>query len=181
MKLLALRPVTSSNRGRLRLSIFVLTSILSITLPFAACTDSFFLEQAPPLLPASHYLCVEATPAEMYDAYYGSNWNIRQWVAEMQYNDKPFVFKNIEILPAMIESRGPDYLWINRIQCKSANPRNISKLKAGHKVDVVGVMRGVSKDPDLQYTLLMTECYFLPTGSLALPLDGSSDFVIPGY
>jgi len=146
--------------------------------PVTGCAQQAFLENLPPMLPANYYKCIESTTLQVQGSYFDPYGH--RWVAEMTYNDQPFVFKDIEVFPSMIESRGPDYLWVDRIRCKAVNPDDVAKLKVGQIIDVVGIMRGISKDPDLQLNLEMTECYFLPAGAVALPLPGGAAFV-PGY
>lgn len=170
-----------SNKRHLKISGYALILFLiglGWILAMAACAGPTYLAQLPPILPANYYQCFDSTPQAVEGAYFDPYGH--RWVAEMTYNDQPFVFKNVEIMPGMMESKGPDYIWVDRTQCQAANPADVAKLKVGQVIDVVGIMRGVSKDPDKQMDLLMTECYFLPAGSVALPLPGGAAFT-PGY
>ena len=139
-------------------------------LTMAACAAQTNTAQFLPLLPPEYYQCYETTSQDIITAYFGA-YSSRP-LAEALYNNQPFVFKNIEIMPGMMESQGPDYIWVDRTQCMAVNPTDVAKLKVGQVVDVVGIMRGVSIDPDKRMDLLMTDCYFLPAGSFALPVPG---------
>ena len=130
------------------------------------------------MLPAIYYNCIETTPLGIREAYfdpYGS-----RLMAEEKYNGKVFVFKNIEVLESTLDVSGSDYLWIDSIKCRAANPGDINKLKPGQVVDIVGMMQGIADSSGQPGALLMTECFFLPAGSLALPVSGGPAFN-PGY
>jgi hypothetical protein len=170
-------PALHANKRRLGISGYALALFgisLVWVLSIAACAKPAYLAQLPPILPPNYYQCVDSTAQAVEGAYFDPYGH--RWMAEVQYNDQPFVFKNIEIVEGMMQSKGPDYIWVDRTQCMAANPADIAKIKVGQVIDVVGIMRGVSKDPDKQMDLLMTDCYFLPAGSVTLPLPGGAVF-----
>jgi hypothetical protein len=151
---------------------------LCFILVLGACNRGAYITQLPQALPISYYNCIEGVARQVQEAYYDPYGH--GWQAQVLYDDQIFVFKNVEIVQGMIDSRGDNYIWIDRIKCVANNPLDIKKLKVGEFVDVVGTMRGIPEDPDVVYSLLMDGCYFLPAGSLALPLPGGDVFV-PGY
>ena len=156
----------------------LLILLLVISSLGTACQQQAFIAKLPAYLPPLYYQSIEVTPEAIVKYYfdpYGHGWE-----AEMIYDDQPFVFKNIEFIKGMMESKGPDYIWVDRIRCYAIDPGDVAQLKIGQMVDVVGMMRGISKDPDMPISLVMTECYFLPAGSLAIPVGGGGGFVA-GY
>ena len=153
-----------------------LTAAFLLAAPLISCSNEAFAAQVPPMLPARYYSCQEVTPTDLYNAYLAPN--ARRTYAEGQFNGEVFVFKNIRVVPAMLEKRPKDNIWIGQVICYAVNPQDISHLKAGESYDIVGVNRGVS--PELRFSIYLTECYFLPVGAAALP-GGDAPAFASGY
>lgn len=99
----------------------------------------------------------------------------------MNYNNQSFVFKDLYWTEQMREQfQKLGYVWIACIKCVPSDPEAVMQLKPDAKIDIVGLNTGLPKDPDLNWSLLMISCYFLPAGSLALPAEGGATFA-PGY
>jgi hypothetical protein len=67
----------------------------------------------------------------------------------------------------------------NIIQCYFLKSGYQKLLKAGDKVEVVGIDVGQNKD--YTGTLSFTGCIFVPAGSVQLPAGGTSALNIPIY
>ena len=165
-----------------RISVHMLALLLGCIgwlVSVAACSATAFSVQAPPMIPMAYYQCMEATPKDLADSYFSPYGN--RWLAEFLYTDQKFVFKNIKVDKQMLQTKGSNYIWVdNTIKCVAISADAVSKLKVGQSIDIVGVMRGIPKEAETQYSLLMTDCYLLPAGSLALPLSGGATFSV-GY
>ncbi len=147
-----------------------LLAVLGLCLPAACRGPSYSNREAPPLLPAEYYQCLEAKPKEL-EAVYFSPYGLR-WLADAMYLDLVFIFKGIEVDRQVLDFRGADFIWVGQIKCMAQNPADVGKLRQGQVIDVVGINRGVPNMADMQFSLLMEGCYFLPAGALALPLEG---------
>lgn len=152
----------------------VLYVIICLVLSITSCITPAYINEVPPMLPASYYQCIYSSTQELEASYFGLYAN--QQTAEQKYKDSVLVFKYVEILRGMTTNKGSGYLWVSKVKCVAANPADITKLQIGQLVDIVGVMRGISKDPGPEFSLVMTECYFLPAGLLAVPLPKGSAF-----
>ncbi len=162
--------------GVTRLIILTLT-FCSVVMLAAACGAPSYLSNLPDMIPASYYSCLDVSPKVILDAYYNQYGG--RYLAEAQYNGQPFIFKNIEVTQSMIEGQGTDYIWVDRVKCTLAT--DFSRyIKEGKLVDIVGTMQGIPIDPDTPYSILMTDCYVIPAGSVALPLAGGATFA-PAY
>ncbi len=142
----------------------------------AACNGPAYVVQIAPMLPKGYYQCIETTPDDLMAAYFAPY--SRPWLAEMQYNNQPFVLKNIEVSQGMIENRVTGQLWIGKLICYPITPDELKHLRLGQRIDVVGLNRGVSKE--WRSSVYMTGCYFLPAGTLALPA-GEAPIFTAGY
>ena len=157
----------------------VLCLVLSILAQaqYLSCRASSY--NPPPNIPAAYYQCMEARPEDLEKAYF-SNYGNRT-LAEMNYNGQLFVFKNLcwsEDWRLQLQQLG--HIWISCIKCIPADPEAVAQLKPDTIIDVVGLNTGVPADPTLGWSLVMTDCYFLPAGSIALPASGGATFA-PGY
>ncbi len=151
-------------------------TLFSLLAPFSACSNKAFAEQVPPMLPARYYSCQEVTPTDLYNAYLAPN--ARRTYAEGMFNGEVFVFKNVQVVSAMLENLPKNNIWLGQVICYAVNPQDISRLKPGQKYDIVGVNRGVS--PEWRFSIYLTECYFLRAGAAALP-GGDAPAFAPGY
>jgi hypothetical protein len=129
-------------------------------------------------IPPSYYACSETTPLDLCHAYFGRYNNIL--VAEEEFNNQVFVFKNEVITGSELQYAKQDYFWLDGIiQCYFLYSGSERQLKVGEKVDVVGVDAGVSADyPRL---LSFTGCVFLPAGAVQLPAGGNPEIKISSY
>jgi hypothetical protein len=157
-------------------ALFLVLAGFLLFAPVAGCMSEAFMVQVPPMLPARYYACQEAVPVDLYNAYLSPN--ARRIFAEQQFNGEVFVFKNVEVVPAMLLNMPKDNIWLGQVICYAANPRDISSLKAGQRYDIVGVNRGVH--PEWRFSIYLTECYFLPHNAAALPAGEAPAFV-QGY
>jgi hypothetical protein len=162
--------------GRFKAALAAVAAAFLLAVSGTACVNRAFLVQVPPMLPARYYACQEATPVDLYNAYLSPN--ARRIFAEQQFNSEVFVFKNIEVVSAMLLNIPKDNIWLGQVICYAANPRDISSLKAGQRYDIVGVNRGVH--PEWRFSIYLTECYFLPHNAAALPAGEAPAFV-QGY
>ena len=150
-------------------------AILCLTF-FAGCTKQAVNQI--PLIPLSYYHCIEVNPEELEKSYFNANYGNRG-LAETMYNNQPFVFKRIIFNDTMAEFvRSKGYIWIGTIKCLPADAKAVNALKPGTVIDIVGMNRG--PENAASYSLVMEDCYLLPTGSLVLPGEGGGTFVI-GY
>jgi hypothetical protein len=98
----------------------------------------------------------------------------------MVFNEQVFVFKNIVITDFSLKHATDDYIWLqSTIKCIFRERGSAHQLRAGQKVDVVGVNGGIGKE--YSGTLVFNGCVFLPTGSVQLPAEGTSALTLPSY
>ncbi len=152
------------------LVLFSLLALLGACLPAACRGPAYANQDIPPMLPPGYYQCLEAKPKEL-EAVYFSPYGLR-WLADAMYLDLVFVFKGIAVDKQMLDFRGPDFIWVGQIKCRAKNQADVGRLRQGQVIDVVGINRGVPNMADMQFSLLMEDCYFLPAGSLSLPVEG---------
>ena len=132
-----------------------------------------------PYIPPQYYQCMEATPGDLEKAYF-SNYGDKT-LATINYNDKMFIFKRIfvtDLMQQQFNEKG--YFWVASSKCVPTAAGLVARIKSGDCIDIVGINRGIPKDPDYQWSLLMEDCYYLPAGELALPASGGATFS-PGY
>lgn len=163
---------------RKTVELFVATLlILAAAGPIYGCREREL--NAPPFIPPSYYECMVATPQDLWKAY-SSKYSNRAGV-EIPYKDKPFIFKCVTITKDMLKHKDEGYIWVEAIKCIAMRDDFINHLTVGETIDIVGINRGLPQG--LNGGLLMTECLFLPSGSVELPLPGNSGdtFVRPIY
>ena len=155
--------------------IWILASGLAAILTMVSCQPAFV--DAPPVIPASYYNCLQAQPFDLISAYY-SHYNDRAQ-AEFAYNGKVFVFKGIELTDHQVERlQNEPVIWLDLIKCNVANIADARKFKVGDVVDVIGVDQGIEND--VPEGLVFNDCYIIPSGQLQLPADGSGP-IVAGY
>ena len=126
-------------------------------------------------VPPNYYDCIETTIENLLNAYY-SHYAVGP--AEVLYNGKVFVFKNITVTASSMANATD--MWINgAIKCYFLVPGSAKKLKADEKVDVVGIDAG--QCDEYIGTLTFEGCIFLPAGSVQLPAGDGSDITVPEY
>ncbi len=156
-------------------------TVASIIVITALLQSSCSAQKQPPSIdqyvPPGYYNCTVTTPVNLCKAYFESSHNI---TAGLEYTNQVFVFKDMVITGDELKSATDGYLWLeNLVQCYFLIGGTLQRLKAGEKVDVVGVDVGPSKEfPNL---LVFSGCIFLPAGSVQIPAPGSSGLVFPSY
>jgi hypothetical protein len=127
-----------------------------------------------PAIPLSYYSCVEAKADDLLNAYFIDTRNNEViWGAEESYNGKVFVFKNILLTATEMKNKTLAYIWIKgRLKCYGINSETVFRLKAGNRVDIVGVNGGLITE--YSGSLLFTGCVFLPAGYCQLPAEPTS-------
>jgi hypothetical protein len=132
----------------------------------------------PPALPADYYSAEEVVPAVLVNTYY-SNYMDRS-IAEISYNDKVFILKNIELSEKQVERlKNEPVVWVDLIKCNVINTEECSRFTTGDAVDVIGINQGYS--PKESQGLVFNECYIIPAGCVRIPSDDSGPLVIAGY
>ena len=158
-----------NGRNVLRVALAVLA------LASASCAGEGFTPA--PNIPAAYYDCLEATPAGLVAVYTVHYFDI--YSSQVLYDNKVFVFKNIEATKAIVSHVGEGYAWLGDIKCLLADEA-LSRYKPGEKFDLVGINLGIRRDQEVPFCLLFKDCVVIPAGSLKLPAEGSA-VVVPGY
>ncbi len=167
----AVRPASAPGAERLSLSCLLLLLTLPASLSCAGMQAEF-----PVSLPASYYACLEARPLDLEIAYFSNYGN--RYNASMLYNDRVFVMKDLEWTAAMAQGLASEgCLWLGSVKLVVSNADDCRRFRPGRRVDIVGTNRGILDS----YTLLFSDCYVLPAGSLQLPAEGAGGKFVPGY
>jgi hypothetical protein len=142
----------------------------------ASCRQQAFIA-APPYLPAEYYDCTEVTPLDLVNTYFSGYANASH--AEVEYNNRYYVFKNIPVRDWVIQDLDKGWIWVGSgVKCLLLNAEEMKRFKTEDKIDVVGFNTGV-----INYQtpgLLFKDCYVLPAGSVQLPAGSGGGFV-PAY
>jgi len=163
-------------RSPSKLLVIPLAAIMLMS-SLASCKDDAFAAVPPPYLPAAYYACTEVTPLDLVNCYFSGYANATS--AEVQYNERYFVFKRIPVKDWVIADLDQGWIWVGSgIKCLLLNPDDMKRFKLEDKVDVVGFNTGVItyKTPGL----LFKDCYVMSAGSVQLPAEGSAGFT-PAY
>jgi hypothetical protein len=129
-----------------------------------------------PFIPAAYFKCIQADALTLIDAYY-INYNSPAQVAA-KYNGEVFVFKGVTLTDKQIASMKKGYVFVEMIKCAITNTDDVSRYKAGDRIDVVGINQGISMD---FRGLEFSDCYIIPSGSMQLPSGGEGGQAISGY
>jgi hypothetical protein len=158
-------------------SLVISLVIILLMSTLASCNEDAFVAVAPPYLPAQYYDCVEVTPLDLVNSYFSGYANASH--AEVEYNDRYFVFKNIPVREWVIADLDQGWIWAGSgIKCLLVNPGDMKRFKLEDKIDIVGFNTGV-----ITYQtpgLLFKDCYAMAAGSVQLPAGGSAGFT-PAY
>jgi hypothetical protein len=156
------------------LSFTIVSTIIVFALSQTACSWKS-QSKFPQYIPPSYYTCIETNINNLLAAYFGHANPIPD--AETVFKGQVFVFKNIVIDDAMLQSATESYMWVNEIQCYFFQGGSAKRLKTGDKVDIVGVDERVSTE----YTerLVFTGCIFLPAGVVQLPIAPPTGLELP--
>jgi hypothetical protein len=160
--------------------------ILSAIL-FGGCKGSTG-ENIVPYIPPAYLECTEITTYELAFSYW-SPYSMRIFEAEGRtipgeaYRGKVFVIKNYPITSYVLKEVKKGYIWVDMIKCFALNSRDLSRLKAGTFVDVVGINKGPEAKDYLEFSegvLVFVDCAILPAGIVKLPTEGTS-YGVPVY
>ncbi len=157
-----------------RLFVIAISTILMLA-GLAGCSKAYMA--TPPFVPAQYYDCLEVSPYQLVDIYFSNYANIT--MSEAQYNGHMFVFKNIRIEDWMLAHLDEGWIWVDQIRCSLSSYFDWGILKAGNRVDVVGMNMGVRsyERPGLAFE----DCIVLPAGVVSLPADPGTGPIVPGY
>jgi hypothetical protein len=145
---------------------FALLVIILFTLPFSGACKKQGLLVVAPYMPPDYYSCIEADAGGLVFAYFAGYGNIS--AAENTYNNKYYVFKNLEIKDWMLTELDKGWLWLESgVKCVLVNIDDMKAFKIGDRIDVVGYNTGVDSSPTPG--LLFTNCIVMPTGLVKLP------------
>jgi len=125
-----------------------------------------------PFIPPAYYDCISVLPVDLEAAYHTAYGNHAE--AEIMYNGKVFVFKNLLVDLYMISELDKGWVWADLTNCPVVNVDYAKTLKPGGRVDIVGICVGLNLTP--RSVLAFKDCYVLPTGSLQLPAPGGATF-----
>ena len=116
-------------------------------------------------MPANYCACVEVTPEDLFKAYSANYGDYNR--AQAMYTGQPFVFKKIRVIKEMIVDANT--FVTNSLQFNAQEPGAVAKLKIGD-VTNCGMPSGF---PGL---IIFNDCFFIPSGSLAIPASGGAAF-----
>ena len=118
-----------------------------------------------PLIDPIYYDCVEATPQQLYEAYYYRYGDI--FMASSKYNGLYFVFKDIEVTSLMFNHLDEGLIWVeNTIRCYLSDTGEMMRFDIGDRVDIVGKNQGYVMGVS---GLTFQDCRVLPAGIIQLP------------
>jgi hypothetical protein len=164
----------SNNRAKLRPAApavlsAVITTLVAVILPTSCSASKTALSEAPiPYIPPSYYECTAITSADLLGYYYYYNRYAPAPNVEQDINNHLFVLKNMLVTDSALKYATSKYIWMDGIiQCYFLAQGTADTLRAGDRVDVVGINAGVGKD--YAGTLIFTGCIFLPAGRVQLP------------
>ena len=139
-----------------------------------------------PTLPIEYYNCIETSPLDLINVYFGTlyyyfsigletNGNNELANAEATYDNQYFVFKHLQVADWMVAELNEGWIYAGSgIKCVLVNPNDMKRFKLGDNIDVVGLNMGIISlnNPGL----LFKDCYVLPAGAIQLPLSGGPGF-----
>jgi hypothetical protein len=134
-----------------------------------------------PDIPLNYYACVQTNPDDLEKQFFSHYGNLDY--AEQTYEGMIFVFKNITVNQYMLVNKNT--FDISTIQCDAMVPGAVADLKAGEKIDLVGVCSGplpgatAYNESGVFGWLWFTGCIFLPAGTVDLPASGSGSIGLP--
>lgn len=131
-----------------------------------------------PYVPPAYYNSTLIMPFDLANAYW-SPYITRQ-DANRDYVGKVYVFKDFTVNGDTLATVNRGYVWADLVKAYPLNLANIKQLKVGEEIDVVGVLSGPGKD--YPNTLTFSDCVFLPSGYIDLPVGDSAQFqYAPAY
>jgi hypothetical protein len=147
----------------------VMMTLVAVILPASCSASKTALSDAPiPYIPPSYYECTAITSTDLLGYYYYYNRYAPAPNVEQDVNNHLFVLKNLLVTDSALKYATSKYIWMDGIvQCYFLAQGTADTLRAGDRVDVVGVNAGVGKD--YAGTLIFTGCIFLPAGRVQLP------------
>ena len=152
----------------LLMAIAILTiSLISVT----GCTkqDPFIPEFIQP--PNKYY--IEMTPMQIDEAML-SDYNTPQSV-QKEWEGKSLIVKNITVNEVALSTLHEGYIFLTNIKCIPLRPTDLSDLKEGDVVDIIGVFADVPLVAGAKIGVItLASCQFLPAGLYPLPLPGGA-------
>ena len=184
MRRIAKRVFPVSEKSLLTLAI-ILSCICWLSV-FAACSSSTSSTKIPPTLPSEYYHCIETTPLDLINVYFGNlhyyysdglmaNGDADLANAQANYDNQYFVCKVLPVTDWMVTELDKGSIHVNGgIKCLLVNPNDMKQFKLGDNIDIVGLNTGItSLNPP---GLLFKDCYVLPVDAIQLPLGGGPGF-----
>jgi hypothetical protein len=151
----------------------LLTIIIDIS-----CTHARF--RPPPNIPLNYLKCIELT-TDRLEHYYLNYDPIYFWLptGEEVLDGRPVIIKNIELTNGIVDEHNSRVLHITeKITMYLTSVYQMEGIRFGEAIDIVGICRGFSKERD---SIILTECFMEPSGTLGLPVDGSNPGSLFGY
>ncbi len=125
-----------------------------------------------PYIPPAYYQSIEVLPVDLQNTYYTAYGNHAE--AEVAYNDKVFVFRNLLVDQFMLRELDNGWIWVDLTKCPVVNIDYAETLKPGDRIDIVGICMG--RDLKISPGLYFKDCYLVPAGCLQLPAPGGVGF-----
>ena len=157
----------------LMLTIGTLGILIIIILPLSYKPDTS--APFPFIAPPPNGYHIETSPNEIQTAFF-SNY-VDPKTAEMLIGES-LIFKNVSFTESLVSMKTETSITMGFVQFVAQNPSDLRKLKAGDKVDIIGICTGRSEE--LSLMVVIEECQFLPKGLAPLPLPGGPAVII-GY
>ena len=143
----------------------------------ASCANRTYILNPAPFLPPEYYLATQVEPKALVNVYFSGYGDFTR--IEAMYNDAVYVFKDVLVDKRMFIGLNEGFIWVDQIKCYLIEPSDMKNYKPGDKIDVVGLNKG----PTSYYIAGLTfkNCYVLPAGRVALPVNPSTASFTPGY
>jgi hypothetical protein len=170
-------------KGKSSALVILLLSFLSVLMVISpGCgTTPRLRSDVIPYVPAEYLDCTPINSIDLLSYYYYNNRYSPAPGVEQNLNNQIFVFKNIEVTQAALKYATPLFIWMDGfVQCYFLEQGTATRLRAGDRVDVVGVNTGAGQE--IPTTLVFVACVFLPAGAVQLPaVTGAGSGVAGSY
>lgn len=124
------------------------------------------------ILPPDMYY-IEMTPMQIDEAML-SDYNTPQSV-QREWEGKSLIVKNITVNEVALSTLHEGYIFLTNIKCIPLRPTDLSDLKEGDVVDIIGVFADVPLVAGAKIGVItLASCQFLPAGLYPLPLPGGA-------
>lgn len=116
---------------------------------------------------------IEMTPIQI-DETMLSDYNTPQSV-QREWEGKSLIVKNIIVNELALSTLHEGYIFLTNIKCIPLRPTDLSDLKEGDVIDIIGVFAEVPLVGGEKIGVItLAGCQFLPTGLYPLPLPGGA-------